>query len=71
MLAPPTKPIWDELYSYGTIWEKRAWVIPWSCECCKSCWLRTNEYGQPIKLGDKIKCVWDGPYKGYIEVLDP
>jgi hypothetical protein len=38
-----------------------AWVVPWSCPCCNKCWLVIKGKG----IG---KCVYGGPYKGYIEV---
>ena len=55
---PHIDAVWDELFE--------AWVHPFKCECCKDgpgCWL----YLEGIYRG---KCVYLGPYYGYIEVKD-
>jgi hypothetical protein len=57
-----TQERFDKLYG-ATEKEGGYWVVPTSCACCKVCWLITR--------GRKAGyCVWNGPYRGYIEVKD-
>ena len=36
-------------------------VIPWTCPCCTKCWMI-------VEGKRKGRCVYGGPYKGYVEV---
>ena len=51
-----TKPIVNR-YCVG----KGEKVVPWSCECCKRCWLYVD--GRPVN-----RCPWGGPFTGYEKV---